>query len=117
MSEFFEFDPLTGIRTDMAYDPNTHEVTLTRSSDVQPVLDFAGSVRNEVGLNRKDIQESWWMYAKLPPIVILQMRAKGINVFDKNDEKRMFAEINSHYPHLKTTTGNHGGKVRITASG
>lgn len=118
MSEFLEFDPLTGIRTDMRIDPMSSEITLTRSADVAPVLEFANHMRKEGGLNRKDIiEESWWMYAKLPPIVILQMRAKGINVFDKNDEKRMFAEINSNYPHLKTTTGNHGGKVRVTASG
>ena len=36
------------------------------------------------------------------------MRAKGINVFDHTHQKRMFAEINEHYPWLKTTTGQEG---------
>lgn len=109
MSEFFEYDPTTGIRTDTAWSESTGEMTLIRTADVEPVLDFSKAVSNEVGLNREDIQKGWWLYAKLPPIVILQMRAKGINVFDLNDQKRMFAEINTHYPHLKCTTGNEGG--------
>jgi hypothetical protein len=68
---------------------------------------------NDGGVSQRGIAESWWLYAKLPPIVILQLRAKGINVFDKNDEAKVFAEINTNYPYLKTTTGNHGGKERI----
>jgi hypothetical protein len=114
MAEFFEYDPHTGIKTDTAWDEIEQKMTLIRTADVEPVLDFTKSVANEVGMNRADIKKSWWLYAKLPPIVILQMRAKGINVFDQNDEKRMFEEINTHYPYLKTTTGNHGGKTRLS---
>lgn len=110
MSEFFEYDPVTGIRTDLSWSESEQKMTLIRTADVEPVLDFCKANAN-AGLNRKGIQESWWCYAKLPAIVILQMRAKGINVFDQNDQKRMFAEINSHYPHLKMTSGNEGGRT------
>jgi len=113
MPEFFELDPLTGIRTDTSYDEMTGQMTLHRTADVEPVLDFSKTMANEVGINKQGIKDGWWLYAKLPPIVILQMRAKGINVFDKNDQNRMFEEINTHYPHLKCTTGNAGGKVRL----
>ena len=108
MAEFFEYDPLTGIRTDSSWDEATQQMTLTRTADVEPVLDFSKAVANEVGMNREDIKKGWWLYAKLPPIVILQLRAKGINVFDANDQKRMFEEINQNYPWLKTTTGKEG---------
>jgi hypothetical protein len=114
MSDFFEYDPLTGIRTDTSWDENTQQMTLIRTADVEPVLNWTKAVSNEVGMNRQDIREGWWLYAKLPPIVILQMRAKGIDVFDQNDQKRMFQEINEHYPWLKATTGNefgHAGKI------
>ena len=110
MAEFFEYDPLTGIRTDTSYDEMTGQMTLHRSSDVQPVLDFTRSMAADVGKNEAAIKKGWWCYAKLPPIVILQMRAKGINVFDSNDQKKMFAEINEHYSHLKTTTGMEGAR-------
>ena len=113
MADFFEYDPITGIRTDTVWDEMKQEMTLVRTADVEPVIDRAKATANEVGVNKQDIQKGWWHYAMIPPIVILQMRAKGINVFDKNDEKRMFEEINTHYPHLKTTTGNHGGKTRV----
>jgi len=113
MAEFFEYDPLTGIKTETSYDEMTGEMTLHRSADVEPVLDFSKSMSNELGVNKQGIKNGWWLYAKLPPIVILQMRAKGINVFDKNDQKRMFEEINTHYPHLKCTTGVEGGKVKM----
>jgi len=105
MAELFEIDPLTGIRTELTWNEHDQTMTVNRIADVEPVLDWAKAVSNEVGMNRKDIQKGWWLYAKLPPIVILQMRAKGINVFDSNDHGRMFAEINAHYPSLKCTTG------------
>lgn len=113
MSEFFEYDPITGIRTDTVWDEMKQEMTLVRTADVQPVLDFTKEMAADSYVSQEGIKDGWWLYAKLPPIVILQMRAKGINVFDKNDEKRMFEELNTHYRHLKCTTGNHGGKTRI----
>ncbi len=109
MSDFMEIDPHTGIRTDWKWNENDQQYTLHRTADVEPVLDYSKAISNEVGLNREDIKKGWWLYAKIPPIVIVQMRAKGINVFDPNHQKRMFQEINEHYPHLKTTTGNEYG--------
>ena len=117
MSEFFEYDPTTGIRTDLRFNEHDQTMSVIRTADCSQVVDWARQTANEVGMNRHDMHESWWLYAKLPPIVMLQMRAKGINVFDKNDQKRMFAEINTHYPWLKCTTGNEGGKEKIIVSG
>jgi hypothetical protein len=110
MAEFFEYDPITGIRTDTSYDEMTGEMTLHRSGDVETVMDFTKSMANDLGMNREGMKTGYWLYAKLPPIIILQMRAKGINVFDSNDQKKMFAEINEHYPFLKTTTGHEGAR-------
>jgi hypothetical protein len=112
MSELFEIDPHTGIRTDTDWDEATQRMTLIRSADVEPVLDYAKHVSNEVGKNSTDIKKGWWLYAKLPPIIILQMRAKGINVFDPNDSGRVVAEINANYPMLKTTTGVDRGDMQ-----
>ncbi|MGH7745046.1 MAG: hypothetical protein ACREQ5_09640 [Candidatus Dormibacteria bacterium] len=115
MPEFFEMDPVTGIRTDTSYDESDGNMNLTvhRSADVEPLLDYTKAMSNAGDISKRGIQESWWLYAKLPPIVILQLRAKGIDVFNKNDEKRMFEEINTEFPHLKCTTGQHGGKVKV----
>ena len=108
MSEFLEYDPHTGIRTDTRWDENLQQMTLIRTADVEPILDHAKAMSAHETASADGIKQGWWQYASLPPIVILQMRAKGINVFDQNDQKRMFAEINQHYPHLKCTTGKEG---------
>lgn len=113
MSEFFEYDPISGITTETSWSESEQKMTLIRSGDVEPVLDAAKAMSNELGLNRDGIRKGHWLYAKIPPIVILQMRAKGINIFDKNDQKRMFEEINANYPHLKTTTGAVYGKGKL----
>ena len=112
MSEFFEYDPVTGIRTDLAWSESEQKMTLIRTADVEPVLDYAKAMAADSSISQKGIKQGWFCYAKLPPIVIIQMRAKGINVFDQNDQKRMFEEINTVYPHLKTTTKNEFGKIK-----
>lgn len=113
MSDFFEVDPLTGIRSDFKWDDMKQEYTIVRSQDVEPLLDRAKAMANEGGLNREDIKRGWWHYATIPPIVQLQMRAKGINISDPDHQKRMIQEINTHYPHLKTTTGMMDGRVKL----
>lgn len=111
MSDFFEIDPVSGIRTDWKWNENDQQYTLQRTADVEPLLDYTKGMANEVGKNSKDIKKGWWLYAKIPPIVQVQMRAKGIEVGNPDHHQRMLAEINSHYPHLKCVTGNDGGRA------
>lgn len=114
MSDFMEYDPITGIKTEFKWNENDQEYTLLRTSDVQSVLDYTRASAADSELSKRGMAESWFMYAKLPPIVILQMRAKGIDVFNRDHQKRMFEEINTHYPHLKCTVAKEGGKVKGT---
>lgn len=108
MAEFFEWNPITGIKTETEYNSETGELTLIRTADVESVVNFANKVRNEGGLNKEGIAEGWWAYASIPPIVQLQMLAKGIDISKEDHHARMFQEINEHYPHLKLTTGREG---------
>jgi len=110
MAEFFEYDPITGIKTETSFDEMTQQFSIHRTADVEPVLDFAKWCRNEAGLNKEGIAEGWWLYAKIPPIVIVQMKAKGIDISNEDHFKLMVRELNEHYPHLKCTTGNEGAK-------
>lgn len=112
MPEFFEYDPLSGIKTDFDYEEETGNVILHRTQDVQPLLDHNAKLRNS-GATDKGIKESWWLYAKIPPIFMLKMRAKGINVEDGNHIDRVLQEINTNFPHLKTTVKNEGKKLAI----
>ena len=65
------------------------------------------------GLHREDIKKGWWHYATIPPIVQLQLRAKGINISDPDHQKRMIQEINTNYPYLKCVDGMMEGRVKL----
>lgn len=112
MPEFFEYDPHSGVRTDFDYDEATGNVILQRSQDVEALLDYNKALAN-AGATDKGIKESWWLYAKIPPIFMLKMRAKGINVEDGRHMDRVLAEINTNFPYLKCTQKNEGKKLTL----
>ena len=109
MPEFFDYDPATGLRYDYDYDDMSGNVSITTTQDVQAVLDYTKALANEGGTD-KGIKKGWWLYAKVPAIVQLQMRAKGIRLDDPTATQRIIAEINEHYPYLKTTQKHERGK-------
>ena len=51
---------------------------------------------------RKGIKEDWLHYASIPSVVIMELRNKGIDVFNPEDEKKLLQEINRNYKFLKT---------------
>lgn len=112
MPEFFDYDPYSGVRTDFEYDEQTGDVCLHRTQDVEALLDYNKALAN-AGATDKGIKESWWLYAKIPPIFMLKMRAQGINVEDGRHIDRVIAEINTNYPLLKCTQKNEGKKLTI----
>jgi hypothetical protein len=49
-----------------------------------------------------------WHYARVPNAIILEMKQKhGVDFFDRNDSKRMFALLNTEYSRFKTTEKKH----------
>jgi hypothetical protein len=111
MAEFFDFDPLTGVRYDFDYDEEKGNAIIHASQDVQDLLDYNTRLRND-SMTDKGIKESWWLYAKIPPIVFIKMRNQGINAEDPRNIKRVLEEINTNYPMLKVTQKHEGGKVK-----
>jgi hypothetical protein len=110
--EFFSYDPLTGIKTEFEYDETTGNATFHSSQNVDHLLDYTQSLAND-GLTDRGIKKGWWLYAKIPPIVMLKMRNQGINVEDGRHINRVLAELNTHYPKLKCTQKNEGKKLAL----
>lgn len=110
MAEFLDYDPLTGLRYDWEWDAEKGEATIRTTQDVQPIIDRAKALAND-SLRDNGIKKGWWHYCYVPPIVELQLRAKGINIHDKGATKRLLEEINTNYPHLKVTQKSEGGKL------
>jgi hypothetical protein len=88
------------------YDELTDTTTITTVQNVSSTLDRLKSIRNETG-DKSLIKEEFWFYATIPQIVEIELRNKGINLYDKNDTKRILQEINQNYPYLKSTNKKH----------
>lgn len=108
MPEFLDYDPVTGITHWFDHDNLTNETRITYTQDVEPLLDLAREMAN-TGATDRGIKESWWLYAKIPAIVQVKLRAAGVDINDPGSTKRIVQYINEHYPALKCTPKNHDG--------
>lgn len=105
MARFVDYDPDRGVETweDM-YDG---KLQIHYRQDVEPVLEYTKMLRNS-GLADQGIKRDMWHYAQIPPVVIMEMRFKhGVDVFNRDHEKKVFELINREYPHLRTTNKWH----------
>lgn len=105
MALFLDYNPSNGVEEWVDVD-DRDRLQIHYRQDVEPVLELAKIERND-GLADKNKQSELRLYARIPPVVVLALRNKGINIFDRNDLKRAFREINENYPYLKTTEMHH----------
>jgi len=104
MSEFLDYDPDTGMRYDMESD-GKGELKIYSSEDVEPLLEHTKRIRNKN--DNSGIKREFWKYCSIPTSVYLELRKKGIDMYNKNHTKAFMREINQNYPHLKYTTLHH----------
>lgn len=108
MAKFVDYDPQRGLAT--YEDMYEGHMQIHYRQDVEPLLEYTKFLRNE-GATDSGIKNDFWHYAQIPQVVILEMRFKhGVDIFNKNDTKRVFELINREYPHLKTTNKMHWAK-------
>jgi hypothetical protein len=113
MAQFFNYDPLTGVREDFHYDEETGTAFITHSQDVTAALRKTKESAN-TGHGDKGIKKGLWNYATLPAVVQIQLRTMGIDVHSRDPEmqNRMLKAIDEHFPHFKNTSKKH----RITGN-
>jgi hypothetical protein len=107
MAKFVEKNSTTGMETwaDSTY--GDHRQQFHYRQDVEPLLDLAQAERNQ-GAADKGIKRDLWLYARIPPVTILEIKHKyGVDCFKRDHLKRFFAIINEHYPKLKCTEKHH----------
>lgn len=102
--EFFDYDPLTGVTEYVEWHGDTFSIT--SEQDVQPFLDFAAELRN-TQIPDGNFRKEGWLYACIPPVVQAQLFKRGINIMDKNDNKKVVSTINTDYPYCKVTHRHH----------
>jgi hypothetical protein len=105
MAKFVDINDSNGMETyEDSYDGH---IQLHYRQDVEAILETTKQERIN-GLTDHGIKNDLWLYARIPPVVILEMRFKhGIDIFRRDHLKKAFALINSEYPYLKTTEKRH----------
>lgn len=108
MAKFVDYDPDRGVET--LEDSYEGRLQIHYRQDVEPVLERNKMLRND-GLTDHGIKNDLWLYASIPPVIILEMRFKhGVDIFKRDHMKRAFELINREYPYLKTTEKHHALK-------
>lgn len=106
-----DFDPVTGITHYFEHDSETNLSTIRYVQDVEPLLKYTNALRNDSGTDQ-GIKEGWWLYAKIPAVVQVHLKFKGLDINDPTATKRIIEEINTNFPHLKCTQKSEGGKLK-----
>lgn len=107
MAKFIEKNE-SGVETwaDSTY--GDHRQQFHYRQDVEPVLDLAKEERNWGLADKVGKRTDLHLYARVPPVIILEIKHKyGVDCFKRDHLKRFFNIINQHYPHLKTTDKHH----------
>ena len=118
MTKWVEYDPFTGVTETNHVDEDRGAVIVTKSQDVEPLLDHTKALRN-AGATDSGIKRGLWHYCSIPVPVQYEMLTKhGINIHNKDHWPRMFELINTDYPYLKTTNKTHAlkGQGKIYAA-
>lgn len=104
--DYFDSDKLTGTTEYFEYDEQTGIATIRTEQEESGLLDYTSYLRNTKATD-SGIKRGWWKFAIIPPVVVLELKNKGIDVFAKNDWPKLTREIETNYPYLKTTEKRH----------
>lgn len=99
MAVILDYNPTTRVTETFEYlDDGSWRIT--RTQDVEPILDHNKAKQNEHFDKRKD----WWPAASIPNIIIEKWkREDGIDVFNKNHVQAVKRKLNSNeYRWLRT---------------
>lgn len=101
--EFFDFDPVRGVRYDWDYNEMNGDITIHTSQDVSGALKYAHEVRTHRASDKNWKQDDFALYAVIPAVVEMELLKKGIDINRPEDHARMVEEIEKNYPLLKCT--------------
>lgn len=111
MSEFFDYNPDTGVTEYFDYDHQTGEAYIRTEQDLTAYFrrnqELIATGKTDKGL--MDGGRELHFYASLPPVVQIELRQKGIDIYSKDPTmvRRMLHEINANYPYCKVTPKTH----------
>ena len=106
MPILFDQNSVTGVSQYFDYDPAKDTYYLTTTQDLSGMLDKIKQSRDNPDVWGKGVKEEWAHFASIPPVVEMQLKLKGIDIYNPDHTKALIKEINENYPYLKLTTKN-----------
>ena len=103
MSEFLDYSPHNGMRYHTEDGEKEGDIIIHSSQDVQPILESLTEKRSMV----EDKKAKFRHYCSIPTEVEVELRKKGIDIYNKHQTKELLKEINTNYPKLKATRMHH----------
>lgn len=108
MKRLLDFDPLTGEKVWFQYEQSTDHMVITHEQDVSPSLEYSHARQIDDDYTKKGIKGDLWHYARVPNVVIMDMKERfGVDFWNRDHKRRVFELINSEYPYCKTTDKTH----------
>ena len=107
MPILFDHNSVTGVSQYFDYDPAKDTYYLTSTQDISGMLDKIKQARDNPETWDKGVKQEWAHFASIPPVVEMQLKQKGIDIYNPDQTKELIKEINTNYPYLKLTT-KHG---------
>lgn len=107
--DLFDYDPVSGASYYFDYDEMADRSYIRTEQDVKPLLDHNMSLRNE-GIKHLPSGAIVRHYATVPMTVILQMKERGVDFYNKDHQQRVMQLIESEYPYLKVDNMRHAVK-------
>lgn len=105
MSEFLGWNHDRGTWYEGIFDDEGNATIITRQ-DVKPVIDHIQRKRDS-GYVDRGIKKGFWHYATIPAYVEVELRKKGINIYNKHQTNELLKIIDRDYPYLKNTYKTH----------
>ena len=101
-----DYDPVSKVTTYFDYDHVSDTTIVGSEQDVSLLLERNKLLQNNPDYWKQGVKDSWAHYASYPAIIIEKwLNEYGVNVFDKNHQKRVIELTNRpEYRYLKTTT-------------
>jgi hypothetical protein len=108
MASLVDIDPMRGVET-WADGDESNRLQVHYRQDVEPILELAKYERNNGLSDQRYKKTGMALYARIPPVIILELRHKyGVDIFKRDHLRRAMQLIESEYPALKCTDRTHG---------
>ena len=89
MSILFDYDATTGVTQYYDYDPVKDEHRMTSVQDLDAFMEALKQKRNNPEAWAKGVKQEWAHYASIPPVIEMELRKKGIDIFNPHQTKEL----------------------------